>query len=234
MSIDQMNTVSLLKSCRVLLNNKLYINNLGMISTTFIDFEKFDHFDKDFIGKLLIQMINSAGKSGLTFSQNTKNVLVLEFSRGHINYSNIIANYLMKCFRDITFSDIKINSDEDGNYIFSDEINTLIDNCDEFILFTDVVNNGTMVRKRLSSLPKKMNSVICLVDRGKNDAIKLGIKKFYSLLSINILEFSPETKSTFLYSDLDINTSVWCGAKWVRLFGHPPYIYGTDFSEFRK
>lgn len=106
-----------------------------------------------------------------------------------------------------------------------------------FIIFEDIVNNGTTVREvsQLIVDPEILNSevlgVICLIDRGGQSAKSLGVDQYAPLIRVKMRQFQANVCPQ-CYQGVPINTDLGKGERWVKLFGQPPYPQGKDFSIF--
>lgn len=103
-----------------------------------------------------------------------------------------------------------------------------------FIIFEDVVNNGTTVRevkKLLDAIGARVIAVVCFVDRGGQTAESLGVEQYFPLARVEMKQ--DEANSCHLCKEgVHINTDLGKGKRWAELFGQPPYKEGTDFSDF--
>ncbi len=104
-----------------------------------------------------------------------------------------------------------------------------------FIIFEDIVNNGTTIREVKELLEKEVNAriigVICIADRGGQTAKSLGVEQYSPLMRVNMAQHKA-IECPLCAKGVPINTVLGKGKNWVNLFGQPPYKSGTDFSAF--
>jgi orotate phosphoribosyltransferase len=106
-----------------------------------------------------------------------------------------------------------------------------------FIIFEDIVNNGTTIREVEELFQREVDAkilaAISFVNRGGQTAKSLGVPAFYPLLDIVMAQYDLRAGLCPLCDEgVPINTDLGKGAEWVEMFGQPPYASGTDFSKF--
>ncbi|MDD2871512.1 MAG: phosphoribosyltransferase family protein [Candidatus Gracilibacteria bacterium] len=177
-------------------------------------------------------MANQAISSFLSFDDEVKNVLVIGPANGAISYAPIVSSYLQKYFRTIKFRHGRTQLDKNDKHYIAEKHKALIDISDTFIIVEDIVNQGTTIKEVSAILPKQVNSVLCLVDRGNNSAENLGIEQFFPFLRVNMDQYDPRKNASLFESEMKINTTLGKGNIWVEQFGQPPYGDDVDFSTF--
>lgn len=108
-----------------------------------------------------------------------------------------------------------------------------------FIVFEDIVNNGTTCREVKGVLENQAGAeviaVICLLNRGGQTAETLGVEQFFPRMELTLPQWDLRTGvCPECEQGVPINTKIGKGQEWVNMFGQPPYPEGTDFSAFWK
>jgi orotate phosphoribosyltransferase len=107
-----------------------------------------------------------------------------------------------------------------------------------FIIFEDIINEGTTVRevKKLfeNEVGANIFAAVCFVDRGGQTAKTLGVEQYYPLKRIDMTQFDVRSGNgcPLCKAGKPINMVLGKGKAWVAMFGQPPYPPGKDFSEF--
>ena len=210
----------------------IFVYKSGFIGDVYINKEALALLGADVVNNCLISMTHNALYEGLSFSKDTKTVLLIGPAYGAIAYPPIVAFYLRSLFPDIKFLTARTQLDSNEKHYIPDKLKSLYDMADEYIIIEDIVNKGTTIKEVSLLLPKKVHSAMCLVDRGDNDAKELGIENFYPFLSIHMEMFDPRINPSLFDSGMKINTILGKGKTWVEQFGQPPYGSNVDFSAF--
>lgn len=106
-----------------------------------------------------------------------------------------------------------------------------------FIIFEDIVNNGTTTREVKALFEQQVSARIiaasCFVDRGGQTAGTLGISQYYPMLRVDMEQVDVREETCSLCEQgVPINIELGKGKRWVEMFGQPPYPKGKDFSAF--
>ncbi len=106
-----------------------------------------------------------------------------------------------------------------------------------FIIFEDIVNNGTTIREVADLFRRKVDAriitALAFVNRGGQTAESLNVPAFYPLLNINMEQHDLRNGACPLCeAGVPINTELGKGDEWVEMFGQPPYSKHLVFSKF--
>lgn len=225
--------LALLAAWNIVVENEIFVYKSHKVGRAYIN--------KDGLAKLGVIVVNNCLKSmtqnaidnGLTFnSSEHKTVLIIGPAYGAIGYPPVVAEYLAESFPDTMFITGRTELDGNGKHYIPKKLQLLFDEADTYIIAEDIVNGGTTVREVSKLLSKKVHSVICLADRGKNTIESLGIDAFFPFIKVDMEEYDPRTNPLILNGNLKVNTELGKGKKWVKEFGQPPYTIGHDFSSF--
>lgn len=193
----------------------------------------------------LVNFVRLAGllawKRGFYFDRGFKEIGIITPAMGAIVYGLILAEQ----FEKLTLGRVKFfpartelrhdETDKKIHYIPEKFIPLYYQK--PFIIFEDIVNNGTTVREvsQLIVDPDVLNGeilgVISLIDRGGQSAKSLLVEQYAPLVRIKMQQFSANVCPQ-CYQGVPINTDLGKGERWVKLFGQPPYPQGKDFSAF--
>ena len=108
-----------------------------------------------------------------------------------------------------------------------------------FIIIEDIVNNGTTISEVRELFEKEVGgeilAALCIVDRGGQTSESLGIKQYFPLMRVDMIQHDARNHACPLcLKGVPINTQLGKGKSWVNLFGQPPYARDTDFSALWK
>lgn len=105
-----------------------------------------------------------------------------------------------------------------------------------YIVFEDIVNNGTTIREAKDLFEKEVGAnvfgAVCFADRGGQTAESLKLKWYYPLRRVDMVQYDVIKGCPLCAAGMSLNTVLGKGKAWVKAFGQPPYKHGTDFSSF--
>jgi len=208
----------------------------------YIDKERFVNLSAQELSVFIREVGINAILKGLQIPADAERIGIIGPAMGAIAYSLTLAECLEKSFPAIKFfparSNLEIGPAGKLIHVIPDKLLPLYLDA-YFMIFEDIVNNGTTVREvklLFESVAKaKIIAALCTVDRGGQTAESLGIEQYFPLKQIQMDQWDPRKNPCPLCEQgIPISTDLGKGSLWVKLFGHPPYPSGIDFSAFWK
>ncbi|OIO07840.1 hypothetical protein AUJ27_01725 [Candidatus Falkowbacteria bacterium CG1_02_37_44] len=200
-----------------------------------------EYLDKELLATMgarnLVEVINEVGnaalRKGLDLGNLSSKIGIVGPAMGAITFSLTLAAHLEKLFSIYTFFPARTELTEDKSgkkvHIIPDKLKPIYQGS-SFIIFEDIINNGTTVRE-VGKLFDNVIAAICICDRRGQTAESLEVKQYYPYLRFN-MEQSTAKDCDQCLEGIPINTKLGKGARWVSLFGQPPYPDNKDFSLF--
>lgn len=214
----------------------------GTHGICYIDKERYANLSAHELSAFIREVGINAIVKGLQIPAGAERIGIIGPAMGAIAYSLTLAECLEKSFPAIKFFPARSNLEIDPAgkliHVIPDKLLSLYFDA-YFIILEDVVNNGTTVREvklLFETMAKaKIIAALCTVDRGGQTAESLGVDQYFPLKQIQMDQWDPRKNPCPLCEQgIPISTDLGKGALWVKLFGHPPYSPGMDFSAFWK
>ena len=215
-----------------------FVYKKGTHGKGYIDKEKFSLLGARKISAILRSVAEKAIKDGLQVGQGEM-IGVIGPAYGAIPYALTVAESFEKHFGSPLFfpARTELSIDASGNKIHvipEKLIPTYTGKM--FIGVEDIVNNGTTIcelRDLLLTIKSRLVAAVSVADRGGQTAESLGIEQYFPALRVDMEQVDPrEQMCPDCAAGIPINTKLGKGARWVKLFGQPPYLPGMDFSAF--
>ena len=219
-----------------------FVYKAGTHGNYYIDKERYVNLSARELCGLIREVGLNAVAGGLSFPPVTERVGIIGPAMGAIAYSLTLAECLEESFPAIKFfparSDLKDGPSGKKIHFIPDKLLPLYSGC-SFIIMEDVVNNGTTIREVKYLFEHVANATIIAamstVDRGGQTTESLGIDQYYPRKQIRMEQWDVRKEiCPDCAEGVPITTDLGKGTFWVKLFGHPPYPPGTDFSAFWK
>jgi len=205
----------------------------------YINKEKFPKMGSIKLSNLIRQAGYNALVLGLEFGE-AKEIGIIGPAYGAIPFSLTLAAYFEEQRPDILFypARTELVKNEKGRnvHIIPDKLLEDYQNS-AFIVFEDIVNNGTTIREVAELFRKKADSriiaAICFVDRTGHTPKSLGIEQHHPYFVKKMEQYDIRQKPCpQCQAGIPITTDIGKGKEWVAMFGHPPYSDDVDFSAF--
>lgn len=230
--------MKILAASGALIKSDHFVYKAGTHGSAYINKERFTFLGARDLVSLIRQVADNAMEKGLRIIPFTeKKIGVLGPAMGAISYSLTLAEALEKGMKDKIFftARTELVADGTGKKVHRIPEKLAGDICNSsFIIFEDIVNNGTTIREvkeLLRTIGGRVFAAMCFVDRGGQTAESLGVGQYYPLLRVDMTQYEAQ-ECPLCQEGKPINTILGKGDRWIKLFGQPPYPKGKDFSVF--
>jgi orotate phosphoribosyltransferase len=227
--------LAILAEANAVVDNDHFVYKAGTHGSGYINKERFPFLGARNLEKILSEVAENAVRNGLDLT-GEKSVGIIGPAMGATPYPLTIAIAFEKLFPDIIFFPARTELETDANgkrtHIIPEKLAADYKSR-SFIIFEDIVNNGTTIREvnELFSKIGKVRAALCIVDRGGQDTQSLGITEYYPWLRVN-MEQHDAKDCPLCRNSVPVNTVLGKGKVWVNLFGQPPYPADRNFSAF--
>ena len=227
--------IEILSAANAIMDNDHFVYKAGTHGSAYINKEKFPFLGAHNLDKILVAAAENAVRCGLNLEAETS-VGVIGPAMGAIPYALTLAIAFEKHFPEVLFFPARTELEIDKNgkrvHIIPDKLRAdYKDRC--FIIFEDIVNNGTTIREvnELFAGFARIKAALCIADRGGQTAPSLGIAEYYPWLRVDMTQHEAK-KCPICERGTPVNIILGKGKVWVNLFGQPPYPKDKDFSAF--
>lgn len=230
--------MKVLAASGALIDGDHFVYKAGTHGSAYVNKEKFPFLGARELVSLIRQVADNAMEKGLRIVPLTEKVIgVLGPAMGAISYSLALAESLERVMPNKIFFTARTELVADGTgkkvHVIPEKLAGDMRNR-SFVIFEDIVNNGTTIREVkdvLRTIGARVFAVMCFVDRGGQTAESLGVEQYYPLLRVDMTQHKAE-ECPLCQEGKPINIILGKGDRWVKLFGQPPYPEGNDFSAF--
>lgn len=224
----------ILSSCNAVVRSHL-VYKLGTHGREYIDKEQFSKLGARKLSEVLRIAVGQAIDNGLKIV-GKEMIGVIGPAYGAIPYALTVAESLEGHFETPLFFPARTELvTEKKIHVIPEKLLAMYAG-KKFIGIEDIVNNGTTLRELrdlLLTIDAEMFAAISIADRGGQTEESLGIKQYFPGLRVNMAQVDPRKEFCLqCAAGIPINTVLGKGARWVKLFGQPPYPPGMDFSAF--
>lgn len=215
-----------------------FVYKAGTHGEAYIDKERFAFMGAANLAEVIEAAAHNFLRNGPDF-KGEELVGVLGPAMGAISYSLTMAMALEKIIKiPLIFfpARTELVADATGKkiHVIPDKLKLRYKKC-SFIIFEDIVNNGTTIKEVRKLLEEDVGARVlgatCIVDRGGQTAESLGVEWYAPLLKVNMVQHQPKD-CPLCKEAKPINTILGKGERWVNLFGQPPYASEKDFVTF--
>jgi orotate phosphoribosyltransferase len=227
--------LEILSRANAVVDNDHFIYKAGTHGSAYINKERFPYLGARNLEKILSEVAGSAVRSGLDLS-GEESVGIIGPAMGATPYPLTIAIAFERLFPDTIFfparTELEIDAGGKRTHMIPEKLAADYRGR-SFIIFEDIVNNGTTIREvnELFSKIGNVKAALCIVDRGGQDAGSLGVPAYYPWLRVDMKQYDAKD-CPICRQGRPVNTVLGKGKVWVRLFGQPPYTEDKDFSAF--
>jgi orotate phosphoribosyltransferase len=233
--MGQKEAMATLSSAKAVIDNDHFVYKAGTHGAAYINKERFPFLGARNLENILIEVAQNAVRNGLDLSGETS-VGIIGPAMGATPYPLTLAIAFEKLLPGLLFfpARTELETDRDGKrtHIIPEKLAAdYKDSC--FIIFEDIVNNGTTIREvnQLFSKIGRVKAAICIVDRGGQNSQSLGVSQYYPWLRVDMTQYDAKD-CPLCKSGTRVNTVLGKGKVWINLFGQPPYAADKDFSPF--
>jgi orotate phosphoribosyltransferase len=233
--MGQIEAIAILSSAKAVVDNDHFVYKAGTHGSAYINKERFPFLGARNLENILIEVAQNAVRNGLDLGGETS-IGIIGPAMGATPYPLTLAIAFEKLFPELTFfpARTELETDRDGKrtHIIPEKLAAdYKDSC--FIIFEDIVNNGTTIREvnELFSKIGRVKAALCIVDRGGQNCQTLGVSQYYPWLRVDMTQYDARD-CPLCKRGTPVNTVLGKGKVWTNLFGQPPYPADKDFSAF--
>ncbi|PIP27473.1 MAG: hypothetical protein COX30_01750 [Candidatus Moranbacteria bacterium CG23_combo_of_CG06-09_8_20_14_all_39_10] len=232
------NIAEILRDCKSVVQGDHIVYKLGTHGTEYIDKEQFAKLGAQRLAAVLRLSAGCAIKNGLE-AGGREMIGIIGPAYGAIPYALTVAESLEGHFGTPLFfparTELVMDATGKKIHVIPEKLLALYAE-KRFIGIEDIVNNGTTLRELrdlLLTIGSEMFAAISAADRGGQTAESLGIKQYFPGLRIDMDQVDlRKAVCPQCVMGVPINTVLGKGARWVKMFGQPPYPPGMDFAAF--